>query len=224
MAKRGDTSPALPYLNPTSFETIESGPAGPLFSYQDQAMRVYDERLEQLLTPAIEAAGFELVRVRMTGSSTKTLQIMAERPDGTMSAEDCASLSRALNPLLEETDPIEGEYVLEVSSPGIDRPLTRLKDFDRWDGFEAKIELSQAVEDQKRFKGTLAGIEDDNVLFDIEGEDDTALIPFDLIHTAKLVMSDELIAESLRRSKAALKEGDAAWSDNEDGARRNKVG
>ena len=187
-------------------------------------MRVYDERLEQLLTPAIELAGFEMVRIRMTGSTTKTLQVMAEREDGTMTAEDCAALSRAISELLEEKDPIDGQYTLEVSSPGIDRPLTRLKDFERWDGFEAKIELNQAVENQKRFKGHLAGIEDDNVLFDIEGEDDTALIPFELIHTAKLVMSDDLIAESLRRSKAALKDGDAEWSENADGPKTNRMG
>ncbi|MEM9837555.1 MAG: ribosome maturation factor RimP [Pseudomonadota bacterium] len=178
------------------------------------------DRVEELITPAAEAAGFEIVRIRITGSGTPTLQIMAERPDGTMAAEDCASLSRAISPVLEDFDPIDDAYHLEVSSPGIDRPLTRLKDFERWDGFEAKIELTQAVENQKRFRGTLAGVEDDNVLFDIDGEDDTALIPFDLIATAKLMMSDDLITESLRRSKAALKDGDAGWSDNEDGPQR----
>jgi ribosome maturation factor RimP len=176
--------------------------------------------LNALLTPAVEAAGFELVRVRMTGSGEKTLQVMAERPDGTMSAEDCAALSRAISALLEETDPIEGTYTLEVSSPGIDRPLTRLKDFERWEGFVAKIELTQAVEDQKRFRGELAGVEDGDVLFDIEGEEETAVIPFGLIKAAKLMMTDELIAESLRRSKAALKGGDAEWSENRDGPQR----
>ncbi|MEM1409441.1 MAG: ribosome maturation factor RimP [Pseudomonadota bacterium] len=164
-----------------------------------------EQSLSQMLTPAIEAAGFEMVRIRMTGSRSVTLQVMAERPDGTMTAEDCAQLSRALSAVLEEKDPIQDAYQLEVSSPGIDRPLTRLKDFDRWDGFDAKIELHQAVENQKRFRGQLAGIEDDNVLFDIEGEDDTAVIPFGLIASAKLLMTDELITESLRRSKAALK-------------------
>ena len=187
-------------------------------------MTVLESRLNDLLNPVIETAGFEPVRIRVTGSREKTLQVMAERPDGTMSAEDCAALSRALSETLEENDPLEGAYTLEVSSPGIDRPLTRLKDFERWDGFAAKIELTQAVENQKRFRGHLAGVEDANVLFDIEGEDETALIPFELIAAAKLLMTDELITESLRRSKAALKEGDAEWSENRDGPRTNKVG
>ncbi|MEL6325267.1 MAG: ribosome maturation factor RimP [Pseudomonadota bacterium] len=187
-------------------------------------MSVLEERLETLLTPAIEAEGFECVRIRITGSNAKTLQIMAELPDGTMSAENCARLSRALSELLEEKDPIPEAFTLEVSSPGIDRPLTRLKDFERWDGFSAKIELTQAVENQKRFRGQLAGVEDDNVLFDIEGEDETALIPFELIAAAKLLMTDELITESLRRAKAGLKDGEAAWSENQDGPKTNKIG
>lgn len=186
-------------------------------------MSALDDRLSELLTPAIEAAGFECVRIRVSGSKNLTLQVMAERPDGTMSAEDCAELSRALSTVLEESDPIENAYTLEVSSPGIDRPLTRLKDFERWEGFAAKIELTEAVENQKRFRGHLAGVEEDNVLFDIEGEEETALIPFGLIASAKLILTDELITESLRRSKAALKEGDAEWSENEDGARTNKI-
>ncbi|MEO1658741.1 MAG: ribosome maturation factor RimP [Pseudomonadota bacterium] len=176
--------------------------------------------LNELLEPVVEAAGFELIRLRVTGSRNKTLQVMAERPDGTMSAEDCAELSRAISPVLEDADPIEEAYTLEVSSPGIDRPLTRLKDFERWDGFAAKIETTQAVEGQKRFKGILAGVEDDNVLVDLEGEEETALMPFSLIAAAKLIMTDELITESLRRSKAALKDGDAAWSENADGPQR----
>ncbi|MCQ8183842.1 ribosome maturation factor RimP [Parvularcula maris] len=179
-----------------------------------------DGAITELLTPVIEAAGFETVRIRTTGAREKTLQVMAERPDGTMSAEDCAELSRAISVVLEETDPVEGAYTLEVSSPGIDRPLTRLKDFERWEGFAAKIELTQAVEDQKRFRGHLAGVEEGDVLFDIEGEDETAVVPFGLIKSAKLLMTDELIAESLRRSKAALKEGDAEWSENRDGPQR----
>ncbi|MEM7740260.1 MAG: ribosome maturation factor RimP [Pseudomonadota bacterium] len=176
--------------------------------------------LEELLTPVVEAAGFELIRLRVTGSRNKTLQVMAERPDGTMSAEDCAALSRAISPVLDESDPIEDAYTLEVSSPGIDRPLTRLKDFERWDGFAAKIETHHAVEGQKRFKGILAGVEDDNVLVDLEGEEETALMPFSLIAAAKLIMTDELITESLRRSKAALKGGEAEWSENADGPQR----
>ncbi|MEM9810009.1 MAG: ribosome maturation factor RimP [Pseudomonadota bacterium] len=179
-----------------------------------------DAALKALLEPVVETAGFELVRLRVTGSRDRTLQIMAERPNGTMSAEDCAALSRALSPVLEEKDPITEAYTLEVSSPGIDRPLTRLKDFARWDGFAAKIELTYAVEGQKRFKGILAGTEDQNVLIDLEGEEETAMMPFDIIAAAKLIMTDELITESLRRSKSALKEGDAEWSENADGPQR----
>jgi ribosome maturation factor RimP len=159
------------------------------------------EKLIALIEPVATMEGFELVRVRITGSGKPTLQIMAERPDGSMSAEDCAKLSRALSPMLEEADPIEGNYDLEVSSPGIDRPLTRIKDFDIWEGFAAKLELSQMMEGQKRFKGVLAGTDGDNVCVDLEGEEETALFPFSLIAQAKLLLTDELIRETLRRSK-----------------------
>ena len=108
-----------------------------------------EDRLVALIKPVAETAGFDLVRVRVTGGQTKTLQVMAERPDRTMSANDCAKLSRALSPVLEDANPIEGAYNLEVSSPGIDRPLVRLKDFDDWQGWAAKIELNRLVEGQK---------------------------------------------------------------------------
>ena len=128
---------------------------------------------------------------------------MAERSADIVPSEDCAALSRAISPALEEDDPIADAYTLEVSSPGIDRPLTRLKDFARWEGFAAKIELAEPVEGQKRFRGELAGVEDGSVLFDIEGEDDTAVMPYGLIASAKLVLTDDLVTESLRRAKAA---------------------
>jgi len=162
-----------------------------------------ENRLSEIVAPVTEAEGFELVRLRVTGSRNKTLQVMAERPDGTMTAEDCAKLSRAISPALEADDPIDDPYTLEVSSPGIDRPLTRLKDYERWEGFEAKIELTQAVENQKRYKGTLAGVEGEDVLFDIEGEEETAVIPFALIASGKLLLTDDLVTESLRRAKGA---------------------
>ncbi len=164
-----------------------------------------EETLIALLTPVIETAGFELVRLRLSGSKRKTLQVMAERPDGTMTAEDCATLSRAISAVMEEADPIKDAYTLEVSSPGIDRPLTRLKDFDRWDGFAAKLELTQVVEGQKRFRGILAGVEGEDVLIDLEGEEETAMVPFPMIASAKLILTDDLITESLRRSKAEEK-------------------
>ena len=165
-------------------------------------MSVLVEKMIALTSPIIESEGFELVRLRFTGSKTKTLQIMAERPDGTMTAEECAKLSRALSVMLDEVDPIEDDYVLEVSSPGIDRPLTRLKDFERWAGFDAKLTLNTLVEGRKRFKGVLDGVEDDNILIDLEGEEETTLIPFSLLDEGKLVLTDELIRESLRAAKA----------------------
>ena len=168
-------------------------------------MSVLSDRIEKLVAPVVSAGGFELVRVRITGAEMKTLQIMAERPDHTMSAEDCANLSRALSPVLEEADPIAGPYRLEVSSPGIDRPLTRLKDYHDWQGYEAKLDLDRMIEGRKKFKGVLAGVEGDNVCLDIEGEAETALIPYKWIASAKLVLSDELIRESLKAAKAALK-------------------
>lgn len=146
------------------------------------------------------------MRVRLSGRKELTLQVMAERADKTMSAEDCARLSRALSPVLEEADPISGAYRLEVSSPGIDRPLTRLKDFEEWQGYEAKLELDRMVENRKRFAGVLAGVEDDKICLDIEGEEETALIPFEWIETAKLVLTDALIRESLNAAKHAAKE------------------
>lgn len=159
--------------------------------------------IEDLVAPAVAAAGFELVRIRITGRETKTLQVMAERPDKTMSADDCALLSRALSAVLDAADPIAGPWRLEVSSPGIDRPLVRLKDFADWQGYEARIDLDRMVEGRKRFKGVLAGTEDGNILLDIEGESATALIPFGWVKSAKLVLTDELVRESLRAAKAA---------------------
>lgn len=179
-------------------------------------MSVLEERLESLLAPAIAAAGFEIVRLKVTGKELLTLQIMAEKNDRTMSAEDCARLSRALSPILEEADPIAGAYRLEVSSPGIDRPLVRLKDFDDWRGYEARIDLDQLIEGRKKFKGVLAGVDGDNICLDIEGEDETALIPFAFVKTAKLALTDELIRESLKAAKAASKE-----TDHEDAARHD---
>ncbi len=150
----------------------------------------------------IEAAGFGLVRLRLMGSKQKTLQIMAEKPDGTMDVEDCAELSRALSDFLDaDPDLIEGEFDLEVSSPGIDRPLTRLKDFARWSGHEAKIELSAMLEGRKRFKGTLLGLDGSNVV--IAFGKDRITLPFAAIAEAKLILTDKLIDEDLKSREAA---------------------
>ena len=147
-----------------------------------------------MIEPTVAALGFELVRVTFGGSRRPTLQVMAERPDGTMSVDDCASLSRELSALLDVEDPIAGEYMLEVSSPGIDRPLTRLKDFDRWAGFQARLELDASIDGRRRFKGTLRGVEGDSVRLDVD--DATLALPFDRIAKAKLVMTDALLAHA----------------------------
>ncbi len=159
----------------------------------------FEQNLFELLAPAAQDLGFEIVRIRMMGRETKTLQIMAEREDGSMTSGDCEKLSRGLSPILDAHDPINGEYHLEISSPGIDRPLTRLKDFDRWSGFKAKLELDRMVEGQKRFSGVLVGSEGENVAIDLDNEDETALIPFAWLHNAKLVLTDELIRASLSK-------------------------
>jgi len=154
-----------------------------------------DARLLELLDPVAEAAGYEIVRLRlMGGEHARRLQIMAERPsDGDMNVEDCARLSRAISEIMDAADPIAGEYTLEVSSPGVDRPLTRLKDFAAFEGHEARLELDRMAEGRKRFKGLLAGVEDDAVAIDLEGEEETAMIPFSWIVEAKLVLTDQLM-------------------------------
>ena len=151
-------------------------------------------KLLELLDPVVEAAGYEIVRLRlMGGEHARRLQIMAETPSGDMNVEDCAIVSRAVAEILDAADPISGEYTLEVSSPGVDRPLTRLKDFATFEGHEARLELDRVAEGRKRFKGVLAGIEDDQVAIDLEGEEATALVPFSWIVEAKLSLTDKLL-------------------------------
>ena len=160
--------------------------------------------LEPILEPAIEAAGYRLVRLRLMGGKTKTLQIMAERPDGTMNVEDCAKLSHALLDFIEAEDPLEGEYELEVSSPGIDRPLTRLMDFSRYAGHEAKLELLAPLDGRKRFRGRLLGLDGNEVVVEAQGS--RLKFPFRGIAEAKLVLTDQLIAEDLKARKHAQQE------------------
>jgi ribosome maturation factor RimP len=156
--------------------------------------------LEPIIAPAVEAAGYRLVRLRLMGGTRKTLQIMAERPDGGMDVEDCARLSRELSDFLEREDPIEGEFVLEVSSPGIDRPLTRLTDFARWAGHEAKLELAVPdTEGRKRFTGQLLGLDGTSVVIETNGT--RRDFPFGSIAEAKLVLTDRLIQEDLKARK-----------------------
>lgn len=164
------------------------------------AKAAIDRRLAAVVQPTIEGLGYELVRLRLMGGKRNTLQIMAERPEGWIEVDDCARISRAVSAVLDVEDPIGGEYVLEVSSPGIDRPLTRMKDFERYEGYEVKIETAEAVDGRKRFKGVLAGVQDGEVLIEIpEG---VIGLDFDLLADAKLVLTDELIAESLAGRKA----------------------
>ena len=166
-----------------------------------------DRKILELLDPVAEAAGFEIVRLRLMGgaASGRTLQIMAERAlDGDMVVEDCATLSRALSVVLDAADPISGDYRLEVSSPGVDRPLTRLKDFEAYEGFEARVELDRLAENRKRFKGVLAGIEGDDILIDLEGEEETAQIPFAWVYDAKLVLNDKLLKHGAEIRAARL--------------------
>lgn len=156
--------------------------------------------LEPIIEPAVQAAGYRLVRLRLMGGHIKTLQIMAERADGTMNVDDCAALSRALSEFLEREDPIEGEYHLEVSSPGIDRPLTRQSDFARWAGHEAKLELHAPDESgRKRFKGMLLGLDGNDVEIEVEGA--RLKFPFRAVAEAKLVLTDRLIQEDLKGRK-----------------------
>jgi ribosome maturation factor RimP len=172
-----------------------------------------DRKILELLEPVAEAAGLAIVRVRMMGGERRRLQIMAERPeDHDIGIDECASLSRAFSEVLDAADPISGEYMLEVSSPGVDRPLTRLEDFETWEGWDARIELDRLVENRKRFKGKLAGVEGDNVAIDLEGEAETALMPFAWISEAKLVLTDELMKKGAEERAARLK----SQSDNEE--------
>jgi ribosome maturation factor RimP len=157
--------------------------------------------LEPVFEPVIEKAGFRLVRLRIMGGAVKTLQVMAERPDGSMDVEGCATLSHALLDFIEAEDPIEGDYEIEVSSPGIDRPLTRLMDFVRWAGHEAKIELNAGVEGRRRFRGVLLGLDGQDVA--IRADNSEIKFPFRAIANAKLVLTDKLINEDLKARKSA---------------------
>lgn len=164
------------------------------------AKAAIDQRLAAIVAPAIEGLGYELVRIRLMSGKRSILQIMAERPEGWIEVDDCAKISRAVSAVLDVEDPISGEYTLEVSSPGIDRPLTRLKDFERYSDYEVRLETSELIEGRKRFKGVLHGVEGNEVLIEIE--EGTIGLDFDWLTDAKLVLTDDLIAESLAARKA----------------------
>jgi ribosome maturation factor RimP len=167
-------------------------------------------RVAAVAAPVLADLGFRLVRVMVSGLDGCTVQVMAERPDGSMAIEECEAISRALSPVLDNADPIERAYRLEISSPGIDRPLVRRSDFERHAGQIIKVELAIAVAGRRRFRGVLAGIEGEAVRLRLDnGPDgeDTVLLPIDDIAEAKIVLTDDLIAASLRRGKAAAREG-----------------
>jgi ribosome maturation factor RimP len=165
------------------------------------AKAAIDKRMAEIITPVIEDLGYELVRVRLMVAKTTILQIMAEKPEGGIEVDDCGKISTEVGAILDVEDPIEGDYALEVSSPGIDRPLTRLKDFEAWAGYEAKIETTELIDGQRRFKGELRGVEDDEVLIEIP--QGIIGLRFDWLADAKLVLTDELVAESLNARKKA---------------------
>ncbi len=171
------------------------------------ARTAIDRRLAAIVRPAVEAMGFELVRLRLMSGKTRVLQIMADRPEGGIEVDDCAEISTTVSAVLDVEDPLEDTYTLEVSSPGIDRPLTRLKDFDSWEGYEARLETTDLIDGRRRFKGVLMGTETgeggDEVLIEIEdqGKPVTIGLRFDWLSDAKLVLTDALIEETLRSRK-----------------------
>jgi ribosome maturation factor RimP len=181
-------------------------------------------RVASIAEPVIEQLGYRLVRVKVSGSEGCTVQIMAERPDGTMAVEDCETISRALSPVLDLADPIERAYRLEISSPGIDRPLVRKSDFDRYAGHLVKIETEIPVNGRKRFRGQLLGTEGEaaRIHADDAKDEPEILLPIREMSDAKLVLTDELVTQALRREKAAKRETRAAK--REQRLRRHKPG
>jgi ribosome maturation factor RimP len=167
-------------------------------------------RVAAIVEPVLIASGYHLVRVKVSGLDGCTVQIMAERPDGTMKVEDCEIVSRALSPVLDVSDPIDRAYRLEVSSPGMDRPLVRRSDFERFAGHELKVEMAVAINGRRRFRGLLLGVEGETARIRhsdaAPGEDSEVVLPIEDMSEAKLVLTDALIAESLRRGKAAERE------------------
>jgi len=177
--------------------------------------------LAGLVEPVLESLGFRLVRVEISGRDGKTVQIMAERPDGSITIDDCEAISRAVSPLLDVHEVVSDSYRLEISSPGIDRPLVRPSDFVDWAGSEAKIELKTPIDGRRRFRGRLEGFEDGEVLIEADlGEDGHKVIGLavGLIASARLVLTDELIREALSRAKAQGRDqlGDGAVADPDD--------
>jgi ribosome maturation factor RimP len=168
-------------------------------------------QIAAIAEPVLADLGFRLVRVVLSGRNGTTVQIMAERPDGTISVKECADISRRLSPVLDAHDPIQGQYTLELSSPGIDRPLVRPSDFEDWAGYEAKIEMKELIAGRKRFRGMLEGVEGEEVRIEVELDQlgrQVIGLPIRLLAEARLVLTDELIREALRRAKKGAKKSD----------------
>jgi ribosome maturation factor RimP len=180
-----------------------------------------EARIARIVEPVVNDLGFRLVRVKLSSMNGLTLQIMAERPDGTMDVSGCEAISRALSPVLDIEDPIDKAYHLEISSPGIDRPLVRRGDFEQWAGHVAKMETRSLINGRKRYKGRILKVDGDNVTFRRDeiapGEDENFTLPLGEIAEAKLTLSDELIREALRRDKA-LREANGLPDDGGDDA------
>ena len=173
--------------------------------------------IAELSEPVLESLGFRLVLARILSGQGTIVEIMAERPDGLMTIDDCRTVSLALSPVLDVHDPISSAYRLQISSPGIDRPLVRPSDFDQWAGFEARIELKEMIDGRRRFRGVIEGFDDGEVRIEVDLGKEHGVkllgLPIDLIGEAKLVLTDELVRESLRRAKHVLAELEAPASD-----------
>lgn len=169
-----------------------------------------DQRVAAIIEPVLVGMGFRLVRVRLLNLNGLTLQIMTERNDGTMTVEDCEEVSTAISPVLDVEDPIDKAYHLEVSSPGIDRPMVRKSDFQRWIGHIVKCETSILVDNRKRFRGKIAAVDADGFMIERDqvayGEEPTVTIPFSTLAEAKLILTDDLIRDALRADKLAKAE------------------
>ena len=157
-----------------------------------------DKKLAELLNPILEDLGFEMVRVRLSSGDPSTLQIMADRLDGPIGVDELAEINTSVGTILDVEDPIPENYTLEISSPGIDRPLTRIKDFDSFQGFEAKIETTELIDGRRRFRGVLAGVNNDEVLINLE--EGTIGLKFTWLSEARLVLSDDLIKKMLKKN------------------------
>ncbi|WP_082659526.1 ribosome maturation factor RimP [Aureimonas sp. AU40] len=181
-----------------------------------------EARIAAIVEPAMEQVGYRLVRVRVSAMNGATLQIMAERPDGTMTVEDCEAVSRAVSPVLDVDDPMDRAYHLEVSSPGIDRPLVRKTDFETWSGQLLKLETGRLVANRKRFRGRVTNVDADGIRLERDGvaaDDGEAVveIPFDAIAEARLILTDELLAASLKADKDARKARGQPVDDEDEG-------